>query len=195
LSTVDAPGGIVKRPPGCPPATATSVASGFTLIELLVTAAVLAVVLAAAYGWVWSVGSLAGTTDDHVQASTIAAALVRTIREDVGSAVAVVAPAAGRDPARSLALVHDGVDEAPEGVLTVWDPVRDVVWRNASGTYVADHVTALSVGFVLADGQSVDGEVMTAANWESVVAVRVALEVEVGAALVRRDVYVGVGSL
>ena len=48
--------------------------------------------------------------------STIAAALARAVVEDVGAAVAVAAPAAGRDPGGSLAVVHDGVDEAPEDV-------------------------------------------------------------------------------
>ena len=170
-------------------------AAGFSLIELLVATATLAVVLAAAYGWVWSVGSLASTTDDRVQAVTIAAALTRAVSEDVSAAVAVAAPAAGRDPGGSLAVVRDGVDEASEDVLIVWDAARRVVWRNASGTYVADHVRGFSVGFVLGDGRSVDGAVMGASDWQGVRAVSVTVTVEVGAALVRRSACVGLGSL
>jgi prepilin-type N-terminal cleavage/methylation domain-containing protein len=170
-------------------------AHGFSLVELLVATTILAVVLAGAYGWVWSVGSLAGTTDDRVQAATIAAAAARSVIEDVGAAVDVAAPAAGRDPGGSLAVVRDGVDEAPETVVIVWDPARRVVWRNASGTYVADHVQGFSVGFLLEDGRSVEGGAMGAADWRSVRAVRVTLAVEVGSALARREVCVGLGSL
>jgi len=169
-------------------------ACGFSLIELLVATAVVAVVLAAAYGWVWSVGSLAATTDDRVQASTIAGALARSVAEDVAGAVEVAPPTAGRDPGGSLAFVHDGVDEASEDVVIVWDPARRVVWRNASGTYVADHVRDFSVGFVLGDGRRVGGATMRAADWRSIRAVHVGLAVEVGAALVRRHVCVGLGS-
>ena len=170
-------------------------ASGFSLVELLVATAMAGVVLAAAYGWVWNVGSLAGTTDDRVQACTIAAALARSVTEDVGGAVKVTAPAAGRDPEGSLALVRDGVDEASEAVAIVWDPARGVVWRNASGTYVADHVRGFTVGFLLGDGRLVDGAAMGAGDWRSVRAARVALAVEVGSAMVRREVCVGLGSL
>ncbi len=170
-------------------------ACGFSLIELLVATAVAAIVLAAAYGWVWSVGSLAGTTDDRVQAATIAAAVARSVGEDVGAAVEVAAPATGRDPDGSLALVRDGVDRASEDVVVVWDPARRVVWRNASGTYVADHVQGFRVGFVLGDGRSVEGGAMGTADWQSVRAVHVTLAVEVGTALVRREVCVGLGSL
>jgi prepilin-type N-terminal cleavage/methylation domain-containing protein len=177
------------------PASLATSGPGFSLVELLVATAVLAVVLAAAYGWVWSVGSLAGTTDDRAQASSIAAALARAVVEDVGAAVAVASPAAGRDPGGSLAVVHDGVEEAPEDVAVVWDPSRRVVWRNAPGTYVADHVRGFRVGFVLGDGRSVDGGAMGAADWGRVRAVRVALEVEVGGAFVGRSVRVGLGSL
>jgi prepilin-type N-terminal cleavage/methylation domain-containing protein len=169
--------------------------SGFSLVELLVATAIVAVVLAAAYGWVWSVGSLAGTTDDRVQASTIAAALTRSLAEDVAGAVEVAAPATGRDPGTSLAVVHDGVDDASEEVLFVWDPARGVVWRNASGTYVADRVREFSVGYVFGDGRSVEGAAMGVVDWRSVRAVRVALAVEVGSAIVRREVCIGLGSL
>jgi prepilin-type N-terminal cleavage/methylation domain-containing protein len=169
--------------------------SGFSLIELLVAAATFAVVLAGAYGWVWSLGSLAGTQDDRAQASTIAAALTRTVSEDVSTAVGMVPPAAGRDPVCALSLVHDPVDGSPENVAVVWDAARRVVWRNASGTYVADHVRAFRAGFVLEDGRTVDGAAMSAADWQGVRAVRITLAVEVGAATARRNVLIGLGPL
>ena len=73
----------------------------------------------------------------------------------------MVEPPSGRDPSRSLALVHDHAAAAAETVLIVWDPARGVVWRNASGTYLADHVTRFDVAYVLADGSLVDGGDMT----------------------------------
>ena len=129
----------------------------FTLIEVLVAAAVAAIVLAGAYGWLWNVAALAGETDDRVQAGTLAAAAARAVGGDVRAAVGVGQPPAGRDPARSLSLAHDHVDVAPEDVLIVWDPARAVVWRNASGTYIADHITGFAVVYGLVDGRWLSG--------------------------------------
>ena len=114
--------------------------AGFTLVEVLVAAAVTGVVLAASYGWLWSVAALARRTDDRVQATTLADAAVRGIEGDVHASVGVAPPPAGRDAALSLALVHHHPGMAPESLLIVWDAARRVVWRNASGTYIADHV-------------------------------------------------------
>jgi hypothetical protein len=169
--------------------------SGFSIIELLVATVTLAVVLGGAYGWVWNLGSFVGTTDDRAQASTIAAALTRTVSEDVRTAVGLAAPTAGHDPAGALAILRDPVDGSPEDVEVVWDAARKVVWRNASGTYLADHVRAFRVGFVLEDGRSVDGAAMSAADWAGVRTVSIALAVEVGAATVRRNVSIGLGYL
>jgi prepilin-type N-terminal cleavage/methylation domain-containing protein len=169
--------------------------AGFTLIELLVATVVLGVVLAAASTWVWNLGALTGTTDDRVQACTIAAALARAVSDDVDSAVGMARPAAGRDPARSLAALHDPVDGAPEVVPIVWDAARRVVWRNASGTYVADHVRAFSISYVLGDGHSVAGAAMSVADWPDVRAVNIGLAVEVGSATVSRDLRVVLGLL
>jgi prepilin-type N-terminal cleavage/methylation domain-containing protein len=169
-------------------------ANGFTLIEILVATAVIAVVLSAAYGWVWSVGSLARTTDDCAQASTIAATLARAVVEDVRGAMGVTAPVDGHDPSCSVSLVRDQVDVAPDAVAIVWDPSRGVVWRNATGTYVADHVRDFRVAYVLADGRDVTGAVMTPADWDAVRMVRVTVTISIGAASVTRGVAAVVGS-
>ena len=166
---------------------------GFTLVELCTAAAVLAIVLAAAYGWVWNVGTLSRATDDRAQALTLAGVLTRSVVKDVGGAVAVRAPAAGRDVATSLHLVRDPVGVAPEDVVIVWDAGRRVVWRNGSGTYVSDHVSGFHVSYVLDDGCSVAAGEVDPGGWDRVRAVRVALVVEVGTASVRRDACVEVG--
>ena len=159
----------------------------FTLIEVLVAGSVAAVILAGAYGWLWNVAALAGQTDDRVQAGTLAAAAARAVGGDARAAVGVRQPPAGRDPARSLSLAHDHVDAAPESVLIIWDPVRAVVWRNASGTYIADHMTEFAVTYGLADGRWVSGAEMAALDWPSVRRLRVELAATVGSATVSRS--------
>ena len=166
---------------------------GFTLVELLVAAAIAGLVLSAAYGWLWNVAAFAVRTDDAAQAATIAAAVSRAIAGDVRVAVSVGEPPLGRDSSRSLALAHDHVDVAREAVLVAWDPARRVVWRNASGTYLADHVVRFAVCYDLADGRRLAGAEMAPRDWEGVRVVRVELAVAVGAAAVARSLETAVG--
>ena len=165
----------------------------FTLVEVLVAAAVAAIVLAGAYGWLWGVAALAGETDDGAQAGTLAAAAARAVGGEVRAAVAVSQPPAGRDPARSLSLAHDHVDVAPEDVLVVWDPARAVVWRNAPGTYIADHITGFTVVYGLIDGRWLSGAEMAAPDWTGVRRLRVQLAATVGSATVSRYLEMTVG--
>ena len=168
-------------------------ARGFTLIELLIGASIAAVILSAAYAWLWNIGSLADGADDRAQAATLAAALSRTVAADIHASVGVVEPPSGRDASRSLALLHDHLASVPEAVLIVWDPARGVVWRNASGTYLADHIVGFVVAYVLVDGSLVDGGDMTSSRWSAVQAVHVVLEATVGSATARRSLETSVG--
>ena len=86
------------------------------------------------------------------------------------------------------------MDAAEEDVLIVWDPARRVVWRNASGTYLADHVTRFAVTYVLGDGTLVAGDEMAATGWAVVRCVSVDLAVGVGSATERRSFVVAAGS-
>jgi prepilin-type N-terminal cleavage/methylation domain-containing protein len=166
---------------------------GFTLIELLVALAVAGVVLAGAYGWLWSVGALARAHDERAQASTIAAVAARTVAADVRAALAVLTPAPAHDPSRALLLAHRHNAAARELVLLVWDPSRRVLWRNASGTYVADHISGFSVWYRLDDGRTVAGAGMQSADWERVGGVEVDLTATVGRATRTRHAVVEVG--
>ena len=168
---------------------------GFTLVEVLVAAAITGLVLSAAYGWLWNVAAFAARTDDAAQAATIASAVSRAIACDVRAAVSVGEPPAGRDPSRSFALAHDHVDAGPEEVLIVWDPARGVVWRNASGTYLADHVARFVVSYDLADGRRLAGAEMASGDWGGVRVVRVELAVGVGAEVVARSLETAVGPI
>ena len=127
------------------------------------------------------------------QAATLAAAASRAVAADVHACLRVEEPPAGRDPSRSLALVHDHAGVAAEVVLIVWDPVRGVVWRNASGTYLADHITRFSVAYVLAGGGLIEGAAMSPSDWAAVRSVRVDLAATVGSATVRRCIEASVG--
>jgi prepilin-type N-terminal cleavage/methylation domain-containing protein len=176
------------------PATPRWRESGLTLIELLVAMAVVSVVLSAAYGWVWSVGSLARTQDDRAQARTVVAAAARSVADDLRASVGVAVPPAGRDPSRSLLLVHHHVDTSPEQVLVVWDPARQVLWRNTSSTYIADRISLVRLVCLLADGLQVPSGSMGADDWGRVVAVQATFISTVGSASAGATVCVGLGS-
>ena len=151
------------------------------------------VVLSASYGWMWGLGALARVHDDRAQAGTIAAAAARSVADDVRAAIAVEPPSA-TDPSRALTLVHDHVGSAREEVTIVWDPGRKVVWRNAPGTYVADHVTSFVVAYALLDGREADAVAMSPADWPLVSAVLVRLTTETGSARASRTVLAEVGA-
>jgi prepilin-type N-terminal cleavage/methylation domain-containing protein len=168
--------------------------AGFTLVEVLVAAAMTSVVIAASYGWLWSVAALARRTDDRVQATTLADAAARGIEGDVHASIGVTPPPAGRDPALSLTLVHHHTGTASESLLIVWDAARRVVWRNASGTYVADHVGSFGVQYRLRDGRVIRGAEMTDGEWTIVTAVCVELAASVGSAVVSRRFETSVGA-
>jgi prepilin-type N-terminal cleavage/methylation domain-containing protein len=167
--------------------------AGFSLVELLVAAAIIGVVLTASFGWVWSVGALAGRVDDAAQAATLVAAASRAVAAEVHAAVGVDPPGAGRDPSCSLVLVHDHVATAAESVVIVWDPARDVLWRNASGTYLADHVTRFGVAYVLTDGRIVAGASIAEADWTAVGSLRIEISTGVGSASATRSLELTVG--
>jgi prepilin-type N-terminal cleavage/methylation domain-containing protein len=168
--------------------------AGFTLVEVLVAAVVTGVVLAASYGWLWSVAALARRTDDRVQATTLADAAVRGVEGDVRASVGVVPPPSSRVAARSLALIHHHPGMAPESPLVVWDASRRVVWRNASGTYIADHISSFGISYRLRDGRVVPAADMTAGDWPVVSAVGVELVATVGSAVVSRRLEITVGA-
>lgn len=168
--------------------------AAFALVELLTAAAIAAVALVAAYGWLWNVAALAERTDDQAQAATLAASAARALSADLGCCLGAAPPPAGRDPARSLSLIHRHVGLPVEEVLVAWDPGRSVVWRNAPGTYLADHVTHFAVSYMLADGAERDGADMTPSDWPRVRVVQVDLTAQVGSAAVPARTSVAVCS-
>ncbi len=117
------------------------------------------------------------------------------MQADLRAAVSVTAPPAGRDPSVTIALTHDHVDAAAEAVVIVWDPVRRVVWRNASGTYLGDHITAFRLAYTLRDGRRLAPDAVAASEWAAIRDVEVTLAATVGSAVATRSARVSVGPL
>ena len=63
---------------------------------------------------------------------------------------------------------HDG--QAVETVLVAWDPARGVLWRKASGTYLADHVALFAIDYFCADGRRLGATDFATAGWPHTVA-------------------------
>ena len=131
--------------------------SGVTLVELLIATCIAAVALAGAWGWVWNAGVAARAVGARAQASTADAYAVRVIADDLAQAAGLLPAPAGRLPSEAFSLVHEHPGEPTETVTVVWDRARRVLWRKASGTYLADQVSAFSVRYFTADGSELAG--------------------------------------
>jgi prepilin-type N-terminal cleavage/methylation domain-containing protein len=153
---------------------------GVTLVELLVASSVASVVLAGAWPWLWNAAVTTRALEGRSSAATSAAFAARMVRADLGAASAVLPPPAGYAAERSLRLQHRHDGSAAETVVVAWDPARRVLWRNASGTYLADHVVGFAVEYYAADGTPLAAEALNRALADGTVArVRVGVVVEV----------------
>ncbi len=178
----------MSRDAACPGAGAARVGlerarscAGVTLVELLVATCVTAVALGAAYPWLWSAGGAAKGAAGRAQAATAAAFAVRAVADELGLAASLSCPPAGMSPDRALCIQHRHAGGVSETVLVAWDPARGVLWRKASGTYLADHVELFAVDYFSADGRRLSATDFAAAGWPRAVArVTVTVAVTVG---------------
>jgi type II secretory pathway component PulJ len=152
--------------------------AGVTLVELLVATCVTAVALAGAWAWLWSAGGVVRAAAARAQTATSAAFVVRSVADDLGLAAALSCPPAGMSPDRALCMVHRHGGAPAETVLVAWDASRQVLWRKASGTYLADHVESFVVEYFRADGRRLESGDFATADWPYLVA-RVTVTVEV----------------
>jgi prepilin-type N-terminal cleavage/methylation domain-containing protein len=152
--------------------------AGVSLVELLVATVIAAVTLCGAWTWLWDAGDASSATVDRARASTAAAFAVRSIADDLDASAALQVPPSVYGPGRALDLTHLHSGAVPEGVLIVWDPARHVLWRKASGTYLADHVTRFAVKYYDEGGGVVSPADLESPAWPSRVA-RVAVEIVV----------------
>jgi prepilin-type N-terminal cleavage/methylation domain-containing protein len=152
--------------------------AGVSLVELLIATVIAAVTLCGAWSWLWNAGVASSATVDRARAATAAAYAARCIADDLDAAVALQDPPSAYAPGRALQLSHLHPGAAPETVLIVWDPSRRVLWRKASGTYLADHVTSFTVTYFDEAGGALSLEDLVAPVWPTRVA-RVAVEIVV----------------
>ena len=152
--------------------------AGVSLVELLVATVIAAVTLCAAWAWLWNAGDASSATVDRTRAATTAAFAVRCISDDLEASFALKDLPSAYVPGRALYLTHLHRDAVPESVLIVWDPARHVLWRKASGTYLADHVTRFAVTYFDEGGEVLSPADLESPAWPSRVA-RVAVEVVV----------------
>jgi hypothetical protein len=157
-----------------------STQAGVSLVELLVATVVAAVTLCGAWTWLWNAGVANSSTVDRTRAATAAAFAVRCVSDDLEASFALQDPPSTYGPSRALDLTHLHPGAVPESVLIVWDPSRHVLWRKASGTYLADHVTRFAVTYYDGGGGVLTPAYLAAPAWPSRVA-RVAVEVVVTA--------------
>lgn len=151
---------------------------GFTLTELLVAISVSMVVLGAVWPWLWTAGGTARRVDGRTQAATAAAFAARSLTADVRLSTALLPPPAGHSPTCCLCLQHRHPGEVAETVLVVWDPARRVLWRKASGSYLADHVDQFALEYFEANGRALEQADFAHPEWPGLVArVRITIRV------------------
>lgn len=165
--------------------------AGLTLVELLVAMSLTVIVLGAAWPCFWNARLAAGRVDARAQAETAAASALRRLAADLRVSTAVQAPPDGLDPRRALSLRQCAPRAPQEDVLVVWDEGRRVLWRKASGSYLADGVERFTVTYWTASGEAAvpaDSE-----QWAAVRGVRVELVVRFGRERAERTMELPVG--
>jgi hypothetical protein len=167
--------------------------AGFSLVELLVATMIATVVLAGAWAWLWNVGVASSSTTDRARAATAAAFAARSIADDLDAAASLQTPPPLYAPSRTLDLLHLHPDAAPENVLIVWDPVRRVLWRKTSGTYLADHVSKFAVSYLDPAGRPLSEVDLSGSSWADRVA-RVTVDIVVSAGLESGEAACGVAA-
>jgi len=129
--------------------------AGLSLIEVLVAATLTCLVLAASFGWLSSVVSASDHAADHVEVSSSLAFARRLTTSELRQASALVAvPTApcGRHTI-SFALPSVANDGTYDLITYTWDAGRNILWRKASGSYVAQGVTHFEVHYFGSDGR------------------------------------------
>ena len=148
---------MIGRPPAAP-ARAHPVrglgrsVAGFSLAEMIVATTIASFMLSVAWPWCWDVAQhwsrCAAQADDQ---STLAAVRRVTLTE-VRQAVCLLRTPATTCSARSLAFAMRQGD-AMTIVTYVWDQRRQVLWRKASGSHLAERVGAFAITYFDGDGR------------------------------------------
>lgn len=164
---------------------------GFSLIEMLVALVVASTVLAAGWPFVFAAATVARSGDDRAQADAAGRAALRRLAIDLEAATAVEPSLAGSG---ALTIESAATADQPSARRTVmWDESRQILWRGAPGSYLADHVTRFVVicldphGDRLAGGQS-------GLTRQTTAAIVIAIEITHGRQSVSRQAVMPVGA-
>lgn len=142
----------------CPPpdGRTSAKALGFSLVELLIAASLASILLAASWGWVWTTASAARRTDARGQDATAQAFAARMLRADLARCIALGTPDQGVCGPTSLTLVTRDAARGTDEIVTVaWDPRRGVLWRKATGSYLAEGVVSCAIRYFAHDSSEV----------------------------------------
>ena len=132
------------RSPGAPRA-------GFSLIELLVAVSVAGVVLAAGWGWCWTATTSCARGADLCDARSSLSFVERLTTAELRSAICLVQAPDVACTSRSVGFVVPSDDGLTMDVVTyVWDPGREVLWRKASGSHLAEGVAGFAIAYYAA---------------------------------------------
>ena len=144
-------------------------------------ASLASLLLAASWGWLWTTTAAARTSERKASSLTATGFAERMLRADLSHALRLASPAEGICSAATVSLVDVGAESGMTSITRVtWDPARDVLWRNASGSYLAEHVSGFVIRYLDGDGEelpAVTGGVLDTASRDLVKSVRVEMTV------------------
>ncbi len=133
-------------------------------MELLLATAIAAVALGAAWPWLWTVATAARGVEARAQSETQAAYATRAIAEELRLAVNLQPVPPPLSPDRALHISHNHRGSGVESIVIAYDPSRRVLWRKASGTYLADHVTQFKVSYLNEGGEPLAASELASAS-------------------------------
>ena len=126
---------------------------GFSLVELLVASAIGAILLAGAWPWCWSLVRSSSRAATEAEAETALCFAGRLFQSEMRRASGLAPATAATQTANSVTVVLPPSAAGPaESVTYRYDPVREVLWRNAPGSYVVDRLASCRFTFYAADG-------------------------------------------
>lgn len=129
---------------------------GMTLIELLVAVCLACVLLMGAWPWCWTIVRSSQRTAEYAEAQSSLAFAGRLFTSEVRRAVALGDGAGNGCSVSSVTLqVVDAATAQTQVVTYRYDPARRVLWRKASGSYVADRLSACSFTYFAANGKQI----------------------------------------
>jgi len=129
---------------------------GMTLVELLVAVCLASLLLMGAWPWCWTMVQASHQTAQRAEAESSLAFAGRLFTSEARRAVALGDGAGGGCGSSSVTLqTFDAVTGQTQAVTYRYDPARRVLWRKASGSYVAERLSSCDFTYFGADGSQI----------------------------------------